>query len=534
MDSTIIKEAQKNHPLTPNYKYAYGTAGFRDNAKVLDSVFFSVGLLAVLRSKKLDGQTIGVMITASHNPEEDNGVKLIDPQGEMLNSSWESHATSLANSSNHFKTLEEIIKVESIDLKKPAKIIYGHDTRPSCASLIKAFRDGIDCLSKTGEFEVIEGGLKTTPQLHYLVKCWNDGGVYGHPSEEGYYQKLSNAFNEINARKSTLPTLTVDCANGVGAPKLEALQPYLSTSPLSFQLINTEIHTLGKLNKSCGADYVKTTQSAPPVMKLEPFQRVCSFDGDADRIVYYYSNGDRFRLMDGDKIASLVAGYVKDLIGLEDQEIQSKARIGVVQTAYANGNSTRYITETLGFPVTCTPTGVKYLHHAAQEYDIGIYFEANGHGTVIFKPDFLKTLPSTSNLSKLANLINQTVGDSISDMLLVETILLQKEWGMKEWDEGYEELPNRLVKVLVTDRNAFKTIDAERKLLEPNEMQIKLDQIVEKFRLGRSFIRPSGTEDCVRVYAEAETREMTDELAFKVAGMVFDYSGKGEKPKEFL
>lgn len=28
------------------------------------------------------------------------------------------------------------------------------------------------------------------------------------------------------------------------------------------------------------------------------------------------------------------------------------------------------------------PTGVKYLHHKAKEFDIGIYFEANGHGTV--------------------------------------------------------------------------------------------------------------------------------------------------------
>jgi phosphoacetylglucosamine mutase len=35
-------------------------------------------------------------------------------------------------------------------------------------------------------------------------------------------------------------------------------------------------------------------------------------------------------------------------------------------------------------PVACEATGVKHLHHRAFEFDIGVYFEANGHGTVVF------------------------------------------------------------------------------------------------------------------------------------------------------
>ncbi len=37
---------------------------------------------------------------------------------------------------------------------------------------------------------------------------------------------------------------------------------------------------------------------------------------------------------------------------------------------------------------------------------------------------------------------------------------------------------------------------------------------------GRSFVRPSGTEDVVRVYAEAENKEAAINLAKKVAEAV--------------
>jgi len=171
--------------------------------------------------------------------------------------------------------------------------------------------------------------------------------------------------------------------------------------------------------------------------------------------------------------------------------------------------------------VTCVPTGVKHLHHAAQSYDIGVYFEANGHGTVLFSPSSLSKIsshsPSTpsetqaiSNLRALIDVINQTVGDALSDMLLVETVLLHRQWSPSEWDKAYEDFSNRLVKVYVQDRLAFTTRDAERKVVTPEGLQVKVDEAVGKVEGGRSFVRPSGTEDCVRVYAEAKTRQDAD------------------------
>lgn len=46
----------------------------------------------------------------------------------------------------------------------------------------------------------------------------------------------------------------------------------------------------------------------------------------------------------------------------------------------------------LGIEVAVTPTGVKYLHEEAVKFDIGIYFEANGHGTVLFSKSLLDRL----------------------------------------------------------------------------------------------------------------------------------------------
>jgi phosphoacetylglucosamine mutase len=78
--------------------------------------------------------------------------------------------------------------------------------------------------------------------------------------------------------------------------------------------------------------------------QLEPGQRACSLDGDADRLIYYYlDDRSQFRLLDGDKIAALVAAFIVELVkatGLEDS-----IKVGVVQTAYANGASTKYLSQ---------------------------------------------------------------------------------------------------------------------------------------------------------------------------------------------
>ncbi|CAG8521097.1 20255_t:CDS:10 [Dentiscutata erythropus] len=550
IDCDKIKELSAKYPKLKEINYTYGTAGFRMKAEYLESVIFRVGILAGLRSRKLDSKFIGIMVTASHNPEADNGVKLVDPSGEMLEQQWESYATQLANAQSDdelINVIKSVISQNGIDESKKASVVYARDTRPSGPKLIAALEDGIKAISAVGE----NLGIKTTPQLHYFTYYLNycekpTEGSCDELADKVYYEKFSKAFQKAVGDNQRLSDIYVDAANGVGAPKLKDLAQWidkLNDNIFKVTIINDDTDTRGKLNFQCGADYVKTGQKPPLALNLACEQRAASLDGDADRIVFYYVDEDgTFRLLDGDKIAALSAGFIIELVKTACLDIS----VGVVQTAYANGSSTAYLERELAFPVSCVPTGVKHLHHKAQEYDVGVYFEANGHGTVLFSSKALDKINSDGSrtteqekaikkLQALTELINQTVGDALSDLLLVESILINRQWTFKKWNSVYTDKPNRLVKVVVADRQIFKTTNAERTLVEPNGLQEKIDKLVAQYKDGRSFVRPSGTEDVVRVYAEASTREDCDQLAFKVAGLVYDEAGgTGGRPSEFL
>lgn len=424
----------------------------------------------------------------------------------------------LANSQTDEELLQNydtIIKKTNIRADAPANVIYARDTRESGPALVQSL---VDALNTSGTHST-DYGVLTTPQLHYMVRCINTRGAYGEPTEEAYYQKLGDAYKTLMKGKHQIGPVTVDAANGVGAPKMSALAEYIGKDLFDCKIINDHTEIPEKLNYNCGADYVKTQQRMPPGTPVQQGARYASLDGDADRLMYFYFDTDNsFHMLDGDKIATLAASFIGDLArasGLSD------LRIGVVQTAYANGASTAYIQKSLQLPTVCTPTGVKHLHHAATKYDCGVYFEANGHGTILFSPACLNTIASheaqspaqktaLDSLSALTELINQTVGDALSDLLLVEVILAHKGWSPKEWDSTYTDLPNRLVRVEVKDRTVFQTTDAERRLVNPEGLQEKIDALVGKYKLGRAFARASGTENAVRVYSESQTRGETE------------------------
>jgi phosphoacetylglucosamine mutase len=121
----------------------------------------------------------------------------------------------------------------------------------------------------------------------------------------------------------------------------------------------------GSVNDGCGAEVVQKGQIPPQGVtpSSDSSKLMCSYDGDADRIVFHTFGPSSWSLLDGDKIASLVSTF---LIGEIRAAGLSAFRMGVVQTAYANGASTAFL-KSQGIEVAMAKTGVKFLHHVALE-----------------------------------------------------------------------------------------------------------------------------------------------------------------------
>lgn len=158
------------------------------------------------------------MVTASHNPEPDNGVKMVESNGmmhfthsipffvcveltgrrclvtgEMLVPVWESHATAVANATTDqelLDALQHVITSENItQAVSSATVVIGGDTRPHTQALMQAACQGVEL---TGA-RVLNIGTCTTPVLHYSVLLQNQRNL------AVYEERLIQAFEVLTA-----------------------------------------------------------------------------------------------------------------------------------------------------------------------------------------------------------------------------------------------------------------------------------------------------------------------------------------------
>lgn len=243
-------------------------------------------------------------------------------------------------------------------------------------------------------------------------------------------------------------------------------------------------------------------------------------------------------LLDGDKISCLFLEAIKYIVSKFSKELASQfaktISIGVVCTAYSNGAFMKKIEsdpflKSLNVELCIAKTGVKHLKKKAANYDIAIEFEANGHGKISRVSDLNGKMSKLNAycgssldilylelLSAFIALFNPTVGDAITVMLAVESALKLMNYSLKDFIGLYEPLLFNYAKVKVKDKNNFVCTETEMKLIKPIEVQEYIDNLCSteenKSELIRCFVRPSGTEDILRVYAEGKSKQKIDEI----------------------
>lgn len=208
-------------------------------------------------------------------------------------------------------------------------------------------------------------GLLTTPQLHHIVYFHNRDETE-LATESGYYDQTISSFCQLLQKHGARQDgkLIVDCANGVGGYKVRALveAAHKQGKSQDFAVLDLRNEGIGDssafLNEGVGAEWVQKGQQIPGGVdpQVDTGIRCASIDGDADRCVFFCIEDGVFSLFDGDRIAVLIAIFVREQ--LLQVQLQDGVTIAVIQTAYANGASTMYIRQTLNIPAPLVKTGV--------------------------------------------------------------------------------------------------------------------------------------------------------------------------------
>ena len=474
-----------------------------------------IGTAAAIYCWKMDCRYIGIMITASHNPAQDNGVKIVSPSGEMMEEKYEEMFNNIVNCSND-EYEWAINQVHGLN------ILIGYDTRQSGPRVKRELIEGIHQIDS--EANIVSLPYVTTPQLHYYTHMFNNRIDTGSWRESHVPKSTSprnpylihymTTFARFNG-KSNIPCY-VDAANGVGAITMKHIAKH---SSLKLTLINDETNYFARLNYQSGSDYVMNNCCPPRTLPESAINiPVASLDGDADRLVFGYMDEDeKWHVLNGDYIAALILVYL--LPRLTGQSV------GVIHTAYTNGAFLEFVKRASeDYPVNvelvCVKTGVKHLHHAALEYDVGIYFEANGHGTVLFRDEDMTKEKLWSDPCGMIGLFNPLVGDGISNLLGVLGLLQKMNLTIQEWEKMFTARPSKNYTITVPDKNMYQVGDVESRLDRPSQLQDFIDDLVKQYHGARAFVRPSGTEDLLRVYVEANDPAHLDEIARQIMGQI--------------
>jgi phosphoglucosamine mutase len=352
------------------------------------------------------GLDLGVVLSASHNPYQDNGIKFFGADGFKLSDATEAQIE---------RRLEEA---------------------PGASGRI--------------------GRVRTL-----------------HGTAEDYLRELHTRFEDLDL--AGLDVL-LDCANGATH----------RVGPEIFRRLGARVTVVGdspdgrNINDGCGSTHVDALAAA---MVSGGHALGFAFDGDGDRVLAVDREGV---VVDGDELIALAALHLRAHGRLPGD--------GVAVTVMTNYGFHAAMASA-GIEVATTNVGDRYVLEALRERGWALGGEQSGH---IIDMNFV---PS---------------GDGIAAALLSLEALAGRDLADRS---AMQKLPQRLVNVPVADRDAAMRSPA---LAEAHGREAAALE-----GRGRVLVRPSGTEQLVRVMVEAPTRAEADEACERLVAAVQD---EGSRP----
>jgi phosphoglucosamine mutase len=349
---------------------------------------------------------LGVMISASHNPMPDNGIKLFSRGGHKLPDAVEA-------------AIEQRI----------------------------AGREGIDH-RPTG------GGIGRVRDLAGAA--------------EDYTAHVLSALREpLRGLR-----VVVDCAHGAA----------FRAAPEVYRRAGAQVHVIGgepdgwNINDGIGSTHLGPLKEA---VARHGADIGIAHDGDADRCLAVTADGD---VVDGDAILAICALALHESGNLTNDT--------VVATVMSNLGF-HHTMRQAGIAVQTTAVGDRYVLEALRSRGLSLGGEQSGH---------------------LVFLDWATTGDGLLTGLALLSRMSATGASLAELASVVHKLPQTLVNVPVTDRLAVAASDEVAQAV--NEVEAELGDT------GRVLLRPSGTEQLVRVMVEAPTQEQADAVAARLAEVV--------------
>ena len=359
----------------------------------------------------------GVMLSASHNPAPDNGIKFFARGGRKLPDEAE----------------DEI------------------ERRLAAAS------------STTGS-STAAGGL---PELGF-------GRVTDASAERERY--LDHLLSTLPGTGGAAPLagmrVVVDCAHGAAyeiAPRM------LRRAGAEVICIGTE-PTGDNINSGCGSTHLDALRAA---VVAHGADAGIAHDGDADRCLAVDADGE---VVDGDQILAVLAFALRDAGGLPDDT--------VVVTVMSN-LGLRLALRDAGVTVVETPVGDRYVLAAMREGNFALGGEQSGH---------------------IILLDHATTGDGLLTSLHLLATAAERGQPLGELAKVMIRYPQVLISVPGVDKSLVAS--------SPEIAHAVGAASTELGDSGRVLVRPSGTEQLVRVMVEAVDSGQAQRLAGTLADVV--------------